>query len=70
MDMSFANQFMSQLRLAELSKKKKRLENKVYDIPKEQDQEIATVKLSTMGITIDKLTAEQSKYLNDYSSGT
>ena len=70
MDMSFANQFMSQLRLAELAKKKKRLENKVYDISKEQDQEIATVKLSTMGINIDKLTAEQSKYLNDYSSGT
>jgi adenosylhomocysteinase len=70
MDMSFANQFMSQLRLADLYKRKKRLENKVYDIPKEQDQEIATVKLSTMGITIDTLTAEQSKYLNDYSSGT
>jgi adenosylhomocysteinase len=70
MDMSFANQFMSQLRLADLHKKGKRLENKVYDIPKEQDQEIATVKLSTMGINIDKLTAEQSKYLNDYSSGT
>jgi adenosylhomocysteinase len=70
MDMSFANQFMSQLRLAELYKKKKRLENKVYDIPKAQDAEIATVKLSTMGINIDKLTAEQEKYLNDYSSGT
>jgi adenosylhomocysteinase len=70
MDMSFANQFMSQLRLAELAKKKKRLENKVYDIPKEQDQEIATVKLSTMGLSIDKLTSDQAKYLNDYSSGT
>jgi adenosylhomocysteinase len=70
MDMSFANQFMSQLRLAELSKKKNRLENKVYDIPKEQDQEIATVKLSTMGLSIDKLTSDQAKYLNDYSSGT
>jgi adenosylhomocysteinase len=70
MDMSFANQFMSQLRLAEFFKKKKRMENKVYDIPKEQDQEIATVKLSTMGINIDTLTPEQSKYLNDYSSGT
>jgi adenosylhomocysteinase len=68
--MSFANQFMSQLRLAEFFKKKKRMENKVYDIPKEQDQEIATVKLSTMGINIDTLTPEQSKYLNDYSSGT
>jgi len=70
MDMSFANQFMSQLRLAESHKKGKRLENKVYDIPKEQDQEIATLKLATMGIKIDKLTPIQEKYLNDYSSGT
>jgi adenosylhomocysteinase len=70
MDMSFANQFMSQLRLAELHKKGKRLENKVYDIPKEQDQEIATVKLATMNIAIDKLSAAQAKYLDDYSSGT
>jgi adenosylhomocysteinase len=70
MDMSFANQFMSQMRLAESNKKGKRLENKVYDISKEQDQEIATVKLSTMQITVDKLTPAQAKYLTDYSSGT
>ena len=70
MDMSFANQFMSQLRLAELHKKGKRLENKVYDISKAQDQEIATVKLATMGLKIDKLTPAQEKYMNDYSSGT
>jgi adenosylhomocysteinase len=61
---------MSQLRLAELHKKGKRLENKVYDIPKAQDQEIATVKLATMGLKIDKLTPAQEKYMNDYSSGT
>ncbi len=70
MDMSFANQFMSQLHLAELHKKGKRLENKVYDIPVEQDQEIAAVKLATMGIKIDKLTPEQVKYQNDYAAGT
>lgn len=70
MDMSFANQFMSQLRIVELDKKGKRLENKVHDIPAEQDQEIARVKLSTMGIRIDKLTPEQVKYQTDYSSGT
>jgi adenosylhomocysteinase len=70
MDMSFANQFMSQLRLAELYKKGKRLENKVYDITAEQDQEIAAVKLGTMGIKVDKLTPEQVKYLTDYSAGT
>jgi adenosylhomocysteinase len=70
MDMSFANQFMSQLRLVELAKKGKRLENKVYSIPPEQDEEIARVKLKTTGVAIDTLTREQLKYLRDYSAGT
>lgn len=70
MDMSFANQFMSQLRLAELHKRGTRLGNSVHDIPAEQDQEIASLKLSTMGLRIDKLTAEQKKYNDDYSAGT
>lgn len=70
MDMSFANQFMSQLRLTEYHKKGHRLENKVYDIPVEQDQEIAGVKLRTMNIGIDALTAAQERYMEDYSSGT
>jgi adenosylhomocysteinase len=70
MDMSFANQFMSQLRIAELHKKGVRLENTVHDIPVEQDQQIARVKLSTMGIKIDTLTPEQIKYNEDYSAGT
>ncbi|MFN0157429.1 MAG: adenosylhomocysteinase [Bacteroidota bacterium] len=70
MDMSFANQFMSQLRLAEADKKGKRLSNTVHDIPPLQDQQIALVKLETQGITIDKLTAEQVTYIDDYSSGT
>lgn len=70
MDMSFANQFMSQLRLAELHKKGKRLENTVHDIPAAQDQDIARVKLSTQGFQIDKLSADQVKYMTDYSSGT
>lgn len=70
MDMSFANQFMSQLRLAESHKKGQKLENKVYDISAEQDQEIAGVKLQTMGLRVDKLTSEQIKYMSDYSAGT
>ncbi len=70
MDMSFANQFMSQLRLASLHKKGKRLENKVYDIPVDQDQRIARVKLKTQGIRIDTLTKEQKDYTEDYSAGT
>ncbi len=70
MDMSFANQFMSQLRLAEAHKSGKKLENTVHDIPGKQDQDIAGVKLATMGFKIDKLTPEQKKYMDDYSAGT
>lgn len=70
MDMSFVNQFMSQLWLVGLHKHGKRLDNRVYDIPVEQDQEIATVKLGTMGLRIDKLTEEQKRYIEDYSEGT
>lgn len=70
MDMSFANQFMSQLRLVASHKQGVKLENRVYDIPPEQDQDIATVKLSTMGYKMDKLTKEQLKYNEDYSAGT
>ena len=70
MDMSFANQFMSQLKLAKLDKDGILLDPDVYDIPEEQDQEIASVKLNTMYAKIDKLTKEQEVYLNDYSAGT
>lgn len=70
MDMSFANQFMSQIRLVDMHKRNVKLEPEVIDIPESQDQEIAQIKLKTMGYKIDKLTAEQIKYMNDYSAGT
>ncbi len=70
MDMSFANQFMSQIRLAELDKSDEEWSGKVYDIPEEQDQEIARLKLETMGIDIDALTEEQQAYMYDYAAGT
>ncbi len=70
MDMSFANQFMSQIRLADYHKKGTKLDPVVIDIPEEQDQQIARVKLNTMGYKIDKLTEEQEIYMNDYSAGT
>ncbi len=70
MDMSFANQFLSQLRLVKLHKQGKRLDNGVHDIPREQDQQIALVKLQTQGLAIDRLSAEQKKYVDDYSAGT
>jgi len=70
MDMSFANQFMSQVRLAEAHSRGEKWENTVHDIPVEQDQEIALVKLGTMSINIDALTPEQVEYMDDYSAGT
>ncbi len=69
-DAVLANQFMSQLRLVQSRKNGSRMENKVYDISTEQDQEIAGVKLRTMGYKIDTLTKEQLKYIDDYSAGT
>lgn len=67
MDMSFANQFTA---LLDLYQNGKKLQKQVYVLPKERDQEIAMVKLQTMGLGLDKLTPEQTKYLTDYSSGT
>ena len=67
MDMSFANQLLSLVRLKNEGNK---LENKVYMIPAAQDQEIASLKLATMEIEIDTLTKAQEKYLSDYSVGT
>ncbi|HLG19434.1 MAG TPA: adenosylhomocysteinase [Bdellovibrionota bacterium] len=67
MDMSFANQFLALLHLAREGKK---MEKKVYVLPKEQDEEIARLKLETMGIQIDRLTKEQQAYSTDYSAGT
>jgi len=67
MDMSFANQFMSVLRLAQ---NKSKMEPMVYDIEKSQDQEIALAKLTSMGVKIDKLTNEQKIYVQGFSEGT
>ena len=67
MDMSFANQFLS---LIWCAKEGKKLDVRVHDIPKEQDQELAAMKLETMGISIDTLTEEQIKYRDDYTAGT
>ncbi len=67
MDMSFANQFLGLLKLA---REGRSLEHKVYELPPEQDQEIALTKLHTMGLAVDTLTDEQKKYATDYSAGT
>ncbi|RME82025.1 MAG: adenosylhomocysteinase [Caldilineae bacterium] len=67
MDMSFANQALS----AEyILKEGPNLENKVYNVPESIDREIAALKLSAMGISIDTLTPEQEAYLNEWTLGT
>ncbi|MHA1345224.1 MAG: adenosylhomocysteinase [Candidatus Heimdallarchaeaceae archaeon] len=67
MDMSFANQLLSLIYLAQQGKD---LENKVYDIDKKQDESIASLKLSLMGYDIDTLTEEQIRYRDAYYEGT
>jgi len=67
MDMSFANQFLSLCRLA---KEGTSMGKEVYDITKEQDQDLATTKLETLGFNIDVLTDAQLAYLDDYTVGT
>lgn len=70
MDMSFANQFMAHLTLVQKHEAGEKMENTVYDLPVELDQEIAGVKLETMGLSLDKLSDEQVAYATDYSAGT
>jgi adenosylhomocysteinase len=67
MDMSFANQLLSVLKLAA---SKGSLSPRVYEIDREQDQQIALAKLESMGIEIDRLSPEQRTYLEGFSEGT
>ena len=67
MDMSFANQLLCAVYLATLDHK---LENRVHDVPNELDQEVAHLKLATMGIMIDQLTEQQQAYLSSWQQGT
>jgi adenosylhomocysteinase len=67
MDMSFANQALS----AEfLVKNKGKLDAKVHVLPSEVDQEIARLKLSSLGISIDELTPEMLEYMTSWETGT
>jgi len=67
MDMSFANQALS---ILFLSRKGKSLLKQVYGVPREIDEDIARLKLRSMGIKIDALTAEQKRYLAEWQEGT
>lgn len=67
MDMSFANQALC---INYILSNASVLENEVHPVPVEIDREIATLKLQAMGITIDRLTAEQQAYLASWQEGT
>lgn len=64
MDMSFAIQALCAKYIVENHND---LSNKVYNVPVEIDKYVAALKLKTLGVSIDKLTAQQEKYIN--SSG-
>jgi adenosylhomocysteinase len=67
MDMSFANQALS----AEFAVQNAgTLERKVYVVPREIDEEIARLKLESLGIDIDVLTSTQAAYLASWDQGT
>lgn len=67
MDMSFANQSLSVQFMVNSSKD---LDKRVYDVPEAIDNEIARLKLNSMGVSVEKLTPEQKKYLESWHMGT
>ena len=67
MDMSFAIQALS---LEHLVKNHTTMEAKVYEVPRELDEQVARTKLKVMGVRIDRMTDEQKKYLEGWQEGT
>ena len=63
MDMSFANLALA---VEHLVLNGDALEHKVLDVPKELDEEIARLKLESLGVEIDELTPEQQDYLSSW----
>jgi adenosylhomocysteinase len=53
-----------------MAKNQASLEPRVYDVPKALDAEVARLKLEAMHVSIDRLTAEQEKYINSWEEGT
>jgi len=67
MDMSFADQALCAEYMAKNARK---LEKKVYTVPREIDETVSRLKLASLGIKIDTLTPEQKKYLASWEMGT
>ena len=66
MDLSFCNQALSAVYIAENSN----LPPKVYDVFQEIDEKVARQKLLSINIEIDKLTDAQKKYMSEWETGT
>jgi adenosylhomocysteinase len=67
MDMSFANQALC---VEWIVKQEEGLDDRVHTVPTEIDDEVARLKLQSMGIDIDQLTPEQEAYLSSWEQGT
>ena len=67
MDMSFANQALC---LEYLARNAGKLKATVHAVPEDIDRQVARLKLTAMGVVIDKLTEEQEKYLASWEEGT
>ncbi len=67
MDMSFATQALA---TEYCIKEKGKLGNKVYFVPQDIEDWVASLKLQSMGIGMDELTEEQKVYLNSWETGT
>ena len=69
MDMSFSSQALAGEMLAKRGSKR-RLSPGVHEVPASIDRIVASLKLKSMGLAIDKLTPEQKKYLASWEMGT
>jgi adenosylhomocysteinase len=67
MDMSFANQALCAEYVA---LNYKNLTVGVYDVPRDIDDQVASLKLAAMGISMDSLTQAQAAYLAGWEMGT
>lgn len=67
MDMSFANQALA---VEFFLKNQGKLQNRVYQLPSQIDQKVARMKLESLGVSIDRLTREQQRYLTSWQEGT
>jgi len=67
MDVAFANQALA---VEYLVGQARGLENHVYDVPAAIDEDIAKLKLASMGVEIDELTPAQEEYLHSWEQGT